>query len=122
LHGLCFKLYRDALDAPRFVNDALEEPSYAFIIERARVDAGDVIEHLFLARRRVNRLADLALDTANLNRARRSFVQQAHQLFVYAINLVTPAIYTQFLFAHLKSQFNHARTAAATLFTSAHAG
>ena len=84
----CPGLVRDPLQSPRFVDDALEQPLHRRIVERSRVDLLDVIEHLRLARRLIERPSRRA---SSRDRSRSAhcgaFAQQPDELLVDRVDL-----------------------------------
>jgi hypothetical protein len=88
LSGLSFD--DDSLDAARFVDNTFEQSSHGGGIERAAVDASNVLYHLLFAVGRVYSKPHLAFYAAQLNRALRPLVEQPDELFVYAVNLFSP--------------------------------
>jgi hypothetical protein len=79
---------RQPLEPPRFVDDALEQARDRRVIERPGVHGTHVPQHLSLARRLIDGLADLLLEPSDVERAGRPLVQELDQLLV---NCVDPA-------------------------------
>src|SRR6266404_2590360 len=73
--ALRFFLDGHALNAPRFVNDSLEQAANGGAIQRPRIDARYVSDDFALAIRRIDRQPKLALDSPKLYSALRASVE-----------------------------------------------
>src|SRR5262245_51401345 len=71
---------------PCLVDDAFEQPSDRVVIERTGVVGVDVAQHFRFARGLVDRDAHLTFQSSDLERARRSGVQQSHERFVEQVD------------------------------------
>src|SRR5574338_731618 len=77
---------RHTFEAPRLIADPFEEPPDRGRIERARVDAFHVLEHLVFALRLVDRQAERLLRFPDGERAGGALVQQAHEIPVELVD------------------------------------
>src|SRR5438067_4535742 len=81
------------LEPARLVDDAFEQPRDRVGPERPfRRDAAHVCEHLLLALGLIHLDAEILLDAADLARHARALVEQPHQHFVHAIDVVAELV------------------------------
>src|SRR5215467_5583267 len=89
-NSVVFFLGDPSLEPPRLVDDSLEQPRDRIGAERPfRGDASHVVEHLLLAIRLVDLDAHLLLEAADFTRAPGPLVQQTHEYFVHAVDVLS---------------------------------
>jgi hypothetical protein len=86
---------RNALYAARLIDNSLKQSSDCIAVQRSSVATRDVLDHLFLSARRIDRQSHLALYSTYLNRADRSLIEQLDEQLIYTINLYAPFVYVQ---------------------------
>src|SRR5437773_2459921 len=89
---LLFLVHGEPLQAAALVNDSLEDAPHGRGIQRPRVLAHDPLQDPGLSLRRVDREAEGALHLADLHRARRTAVEQPHQLLVDRVDAAPPLV------------------------------
>src|SRR6185295_7076342 len=91
--GFVLAVNQSPLQPPRLVDDPLEQPRDRVGAERAfGRDAADVREHLLLALGLIDLDPELLLDPADLAGDARALVQQAHEHFVDAVDVVAQIV------------------------------
>jgi hypothetical protein len=86
---LVFRIYDPVLlDAPHFINDALEDAFQSVGVQWAVVAGIDVLEYLGLALRLINGHAGFSFDAADFFDDARPFVEECNELAIDFINLL----------------------------------
>ena len=90
-----FAFDRDPLETARLVYYSFKETANGFGVERACVHLYNVLDHLSLALRQIDRQSPLTFYSPNLNRTMGATVEQLNQLLIDPINFVSPIFYIQ---------------------------